>query len=76
MADEPTDDRQDSGHTPMPENPRARPEQTVDSLEDRVFGETQDQQRDEDPNRPAYEQDIEPEETTADQGHQVDEPPE
>ena len=40
-----------------------------------MFGEPQDQQRDEDPDRPAFEQDLEPEDTTAERGHKVDEPP-
>ncbi|WP_116041524.1 hypothetical protein [Amycolatopsis palatopharyngis] len=75
MADEPTGDRREDESTPMPENPKTSPEQTVDALEDRMFGEPQDQQRDEDPDRPAFEQDLEPEDTTAERGHKVDEPP-
>lgn len=62
--------------TPMPENPSARPKQTVDALEDRVFGETHDQRRDEESDQPAFEQDIDPADTTGDNGgHTANEPP-
>jgi hypothetical protein len=77
MTSESANDRQDDdGNTPMPENPSAQPEQTVDALEDRVFGETRDQRRDEDSDRPAFEQDIDLADTTAESsGHTADEPP-
>ncbi|MGW5051880.1 hypothetical protein [Actinokineospora sp. NPDC004072] len=43
------------------------PAKTVDALEERVLGHRQDQQRDQ-PTGPAHEQDIDPEETTAEHG--------
>lgn len=44
----------------LPEDPRTRPEDTVDALEERVFGKPQDTRRDEDDtDAPAFEQDAE-----------------
>lgn len=45
----------------MPADPQLEPEQAVDALEERVFGETHDQTRDEDDDEhPPAEQDREP----------------
>lgn len=50
---EPADDRD------MPEDPQTRPENAVDALEERVFGERAEQRRDEsDTDEPAFRQDI------------------
>ncbi|GGS34612.1 MULTISPECIES: hypothetical protein [Actinokineospora] len=48
-------------------DPRRDPEETLDALEERVFGQRRDQRREE-PDGPAFEQDIDPEETTAEHG--------
>lgn len=61
----------------VPEDPRQAPEQTVDALEERIDGPTPAQQRDEpEHGPPAFEQDIDPEDVTAEQGGHTDsEPP-
>lgn len=69
----PADDDRDRD---MPDDPTTRPEDTVDALEERVFGERAEQRRDEDNTKePAFTQDIDtedPESTNAG----PDEPPE
>lgn len=53
----------------IPADPRTRPEETVDALEERLFGETVEQGRDEDDtSEPAFQQDIEPDSVAADEG--------
>lgn len=71
------EERPKDGDIPMPESPRVHPEQTVDALEEKIMGETKDQERDEsDTDRPAFELDIDPADTTGEQGgHTEDEPP-
>ncbi len=55
---EPADDRDRD----MPEDPPTRPEEAVDALEQRVFGERNEQRRDEDDTEePAFTQDIDTE---------------
>ncbi|WP_028851538.1 hypothetical protein [Thermocrispum municipale] len=59
----------------MPERTPKQSQETVDDLERKVFGHTQDQQRDSDEGAEAN-QPIDPSETTADEGgHTGEEPP-
>ena len=64
-------------YTPMPDDPRIHPAQAVDSLEEKIDGERHEQQRsDEKSARPDFQQDIDPADTTADEGgHTDDESP-
>ncbi len=53
----------------MPEDPETRPEEALDALEERVLGEPADQSRDEETtDEAAFEQDIEPDEVSGEEG--------
>lgn len=50
----------------VPDDPQSRPEETVDALEERALGGTQDQSRDEaEDESPAIEQDVDAEEVSS-----------
>lgn len=55
--------------TPMPGDPRAHPEQTVDALEDKIAGETPEQDRHEhEVDQPTLNTDTDPAAATDEQG--------
>ncbi|OZM71832.1 hypothetical protein CFN78_18585 [Amycolatopsis antarctica] len=69
-------DKDRSGRGEVPDDPRQDPRRTLDALEEKVFGETEDQRRTEKESGAAFEQDIDPQDTTADKGgHTAPEPP-
>lgn len=60
--------RPDVRPTTMPENPQASPEQTVDALEEKITGDGQNQHHERESLGATHTQDIDPAETTAEQG--------
>lgn len=46
--------------TPVPADPEANPEQTVDALEEKVAGRRQEQRRDDTESDAEFEQDVDP----------------
>lgn len=71
-----TESQQDKPVHELPDNPRARPAETLDALEEKVLGATVEPGRDEDDtDEAAFEQDVEPDEVSADDGgHPAEEP--
>lgn len=68
------DEQRPEPETPMPDDPRAHPEQTVDALEERITGQRYDQRREDEPATPALEQDIDPADTDGRDMHRGQEP--
>lgn len=59
----------DNGEQKVPDDPRSRPEEAVDALEERVLGDQDDQERTEDEEQPAaIEQDLDEDEMSSGEG--------